>query len=90
MNTQRSNALGPFLVLTFVFFIIGLMTTINGQCQGPMKIAFLEQAGELKNTLATLILACDKSKDFFGESNNDTTRKSQEAIGSLRRVVRFE
>lgn len=58
MNTQRSNALGPFLVLTFVFFIIGLMTTINGQCQGPMKIAFLEQAGELKNTLATLISFC--------------------------------
>ena len=58
MNTQRSNTLGPYLVLTFVFFIIGLMTTINGQCQGPMKIAFLEHAGELKNTLATLISFC--------------------------------
>ena len=38
----------------------------------------------------TLILACDKSKDFFRKSDNDTTRKSQEAIGSLRRVVRFK
>lgn len=58
MTTKQSNALGPFLVLTFIFFIIGLMTTINGQCQGPMKIAFLEQAGDLKNTLATLISFC--------------------------------
>lgn len=58
MNNQQSNALNPFLVLTFIFFIIGLMTTINGQCQGPMKIAFLEQAGDLKNTLATLISFC--------------------------------
>lgn len=58
MNAQRSNTLGPYLVLTFIFFIIGLMTTINGQCQGPMKVAFLEHAGELKNTLATLISFC--------------------------------
>lgn len=58
MTTKQSNALGPFLVLTFIFFIIGLMTTVNGQCQGPMKIAFLEQAGDLKNTLATLISFC--------------------------------
>lgn len=58
MNAQRSNKLGPYLVLTFVFFILGLMTTINGQCQGPLKVAFLEHAGGLKNTLATLISFC--------------------------------
>ena len=58
MNAQRSNKLGPYLVLTFVFFILGLMTTINGQCQGPLKITFLEHAGGLKNTLATLISFC--------------------------------
>lgn len=58
MNKKQNNSLGPFFILTFVFFVIGLMTTINGQCQGPMKITFLQQAGELKNTLATSISFC--------------------------------
>lgn len=58
MNNQQSNKLGPYLVLTFIFFIIGFMTTINGQCQGPLKIAFLEHAGSLKNTFTNLISFC--------------------------------
>lgn len=33
---------GPFLLLTFVYFIVGFLTTVNGQCQGPLKIAFFE------------------------------------------------
>ncbi|MGM5630954.1 MFS transporter [Apibacter raozihei] len=57
-DTKVSNTLGPYLVLTFVFFILGFMTTINGQCQGPLKILFLDQAGELKNTLTNLISFC--------------------------------
>lgn len=55
MNTQKSNSLGPFLVLTFIYFIVGFLTTVNGQCQGPLKIAFLAQVEELRNTLTTLI-----------------------------------
>lgn len=55
MNTQRTHALPPFLLLAFTFFIVGFMTVVNGQCQGPLKTAFLSHAGGLKNTLATLI-----------------------------------
>lgn len=55
MNTQKNNRLGPFAVLTFIYFIIGFLTTVNGQFQGPLKIAFLSYADELRNTLTTLI-----------------------------------
>lgn len=55
MNTQKSYSLGPFAVLTFIYFIVGFLTTVNGQFQGPLKIAFLSEADELSNTLTTLI-----------------------------------
>lgn len=55
MNTQKNNSLGPFAVLTFIYFIVGFLTTVNGQFQGPMKIAFLSHTDELRNTLTTLI-----------------------------------
>lgn len=59
MNALKTtNSIGPFVVLTFVFFIVGFMTIINGQCQGPLKIAFLEHAGGLRNTLTTMISFC--------------------------------
>ena len=52
---QKRNGLGPFVVLTFIYFIVGFLTTVNGQIQGPLKIAFLSHADELRNTLTTLI-----------------------------------
>lgn len=55
MNMQKKNSLGPFVVLTFIYFIVGFLTTVNGQFQGPLKIAFLSHADELRNTLTTLI-----------------------------------
>lgn len=55
MIAQKNNSLGPFLVLTFIYFIVGFLTTVNGQFQGPLKIAFLSDVDELKNTLTTLI-----------------------------------
>lgn len=55
MNTQKNNSLGPFIVLTFIYFIVGFLTTVNGQFQGPLKIAFLSHADELRNTLTTFI-----------------------------------
>lgn len=55
MNTLRKNGLGPFAVLTFIYFIVGFLTTVNGQFQGPLKIAFLSHSDELRNTLTTLI-----------------------------------
>lgn len=59
MNTQvnksNSNSLGPFVVLTFIYFIVGFLTTVNGQFQAPLTVAFLSEAVELKNTLTTMI-----------------------------------
>ena len=55
MNTQKNNSLGPFIVLTFIYFIVGFLTTVNGQFQGPLKIAFLSHTDELRNTLTTFI-----------------------------------
>lgn len=55
MKTQQTYTLGPFIVLIFIYFIVGFLTTVNGQCQAPLKIAFLDNAGELKNTFITLI-----------------------------------
>lgn len=55
MNTQKKYSIGPFAVLTFIYFIVGFLTTVNGQFQGPLKIAFLSHADELRNTLTTLI-----------------------------------
>lgn len=55
-NTKSEvNYIGPFLTLVFLFFIVGFLTTANGQFQGPLKAAFLSNAGDLKNTFVTLI-----------------------------------
>lgn len=55
MTTQTHYKTGPFIVLIFIYFIVGFLTTVNGQCQAPLQIAFLEHAGNLKNTFITLI-----------------------------------
>lgn len=54
-SQNQENYLGPFITLVFLFFIVGFLTTANGQFQGPLKAAFLSGAGDLKNTFATLI-----------------------------------
>lgn len=55
IKTKGTNYLGPFITMVFLFFIVGFLTTANTQFQGPLKEAFLSKAGELKNTIATLI-----------------------------------
>ncbi len=55
MIKKREYSLGPFILLTFIYFIVGFLTTVNGQFQGPLQIAFLSQVEFLKNTLVTLI-----------------------------------
>lgn len=55
MKTIFSKQAGPFLLLTFIYFIVGFLTTINGQCQGPLKVAFLSNAHNMRNFLVTLI-----------------------------------
>ncbi len=54
-TSKSTNYLGPFITMVFLFFIVGFLTTANTQFQGPLKEAFLADAGKLKNTLATLI-----------------------------------
>lgn len=54
---QRYGAT-PFVVLTVIYFIVGFLTTVNGQFQGPMKVAFLSHTHEMRNTLTTLISFC--------------------------------
>lgn len=55
MTQKQVNYIGPFITLVFLFFVVGFLTTANGQFQGPLKAAFLQNAGDLKNTFATLI-----------------------------------
>ena len=52
---NQTNYLAPFITLVVLFFFVGFLTTANGQFQGPLKSAFLNGAGDLKNTFATLI-----------------------------------
>lgn len=55
METKKNFGLGPFAILTFIYFIVGFITTINGQFQGPLQVAFLSNVEALRNTLITLI-----------------------------------
>ncbi len=52
---KQVNYVGPFITMVFLFFIVGFLTTANTQFQGPLKEAFLNGVGDLKNTFATLI-----------------------------------
>lgn len=54
-QNKEVNYLAPFIMLVILFFFVGFLTTANGQFQGPLKTAFLNGAGDLKNTFATLI-----------------------------------
>lgn len=55
MTRQNKYPLGPFAILTFIYFVVGFLTTINGQIQGPLKVTFLANAPGLNNTLTTLV-----------------------------------
>lgn len=52
---KQPDYLPPFITLVILFFFVGFLTTVNGQFQGPLKTVYLSNAGELKNTFATLI-----------------------------------
>ncbi len=55
LKTNSKNYLGPFITMVILMSLVGLITSINQQFQGPMQAAYLKQAGDLKNTLTTLI-----------------------------------
>jgi FHS family L-fucose permease-like MFS transporter len=54
-KTRKGNSILPFAIVTFIYFIVGFLTTINEQLQAPLKFAYLAEAGNLKNTFTTLI-----------------------------------
>lgn len=55
METKHRNGVLPFAIITFIYFIVGFLTTVNEQLQAPLKVTFLAEAGSLKNTFTTLI-----------------------------------
>jgi len=55
MAAQKRNGILPFIILTFIYFVVGFLTTVNEQCEAPLKTAFLSNVAGLKNTLITLI-----------------------------------
>ena len=76
---------GPFFLLTFIYFIVGFLTTVNGQCQGPLKVAFLSDVTDTKNSLATLI----SFAFFLGYLlNSSTAGKMLDQMGYKKTLVR--
>lgn len=55
MESKSQPSIVPFAIITFIYFIIGFLTTINEQLQAPLKFTLLADAGSLRNTLTTLI-----------------------------------
>jgi FHS family L-fucose permease-like MFS transporter len=55
MSGKKSNQTGPFLIMVGLMFVVGFLTVVNQQFQTPLQEALLSKAGDLKNTLATLI-----------------------------------
>ena len=53
--TFRTSYVTAFVTMVILFFVVGFLTTVNTQFQAPLKSAFLNGMGSLKNTFATLI-----------------------------------
>lgn len=54
-SVNETSYLVPFITMVILFFFVGFLTTANGQFQGPLKSVFLNNAGDLENSFATLI-----------------------------------
>lgn len=54
-SEATANYVAAFLTMVILFFVVGFLTTVNTQFQAPLKEAFLDGMGSLKNTFATLI-----------------------------------
>ena len=47
--------MAPFIIMLFLYFIVGLFTVINQQFQVPLKSAMLPHDGNMTNALVTLL-----------------------------------
>lgn len=54
-QSASANYLTAFVTMVILFFVVGFLTTVNTQFQAPLRQAFLDDMGSLKNTFATLI-----------------------------------
>ncbi len=54
-NQQKINYTVPFIAMVILMALIGFITSINQQFQAPLQEAYLQGAGALKNTFATLL-----------------------------------
>lgn len=52
---KTKNIIWPYVIVTFIYFIVGFLTTVNEQLQVPLKVTFLSEAGDYKNTFTTSI-----------------------------------
>ncbi len=55
MSKTEINYIIPFITMVILLSLVGFITVVNQQFQAPMQAAFLKEAGDLKNTLATVI-----------------------------------
>ncbi len=56
MNQQKQiSYTGPFITMVVLMGLIGFLTVLNQQFQVPLQAAFLSEAGDMKNTLTTLL-----------------------------------
>lgn len=55
ISPTKSSSLAPFIVMLFLYFIVGLFTVINQQFQVPLKSALLPHDGNMTNALVTLL-----------------------------------
>lgn len=84
-TSKNSSTLFPFALVTFIYFIVGFLTTVNEQLQAPLKFTFLADAGSLKNTFTTLI----SFFFFLGYLLNGTlASKWVNRVGYKRTIVR--
>lgn len=54
MKLKSENRILPYVVVTFIYFIMGFLTTVNEQLQAPLKFTFLSEAAGYKNTLTDM------------------------------------
>ncbi len=55
MSKTETNYIMPFITMVILLSLVGFITVVNQQFQAPMQAVFLKEAGDLKNTLATVI-----------------------------------
>lgn len=54
-TTKKNNYLVPFIIMVVLMCLVGLITNLNQQFQGPMKATYLIKGGANTNTLTTLL-----------------------------------